>query len=279
MPGLIARHRGVFLAVLAAHLLLLAALGLRLEWVPPAPEPGPSPQVEVIEAMAVSGEAFDQARQARMEAERQRQAELERQRREEAERQRQAELERQRREEAERQRQAELERQRREEAERQRQAELERQRREEAERQRQAELERQRREEAERQRQAELERQRQAELERQRQLEAERRREMLMQEQRRREQARLEAEYVARIQYAVERNWRLPSGEQAGQSAVVFVRQTPGGYIREVRVEQCNGTPLFCDSVERAVRLAEPLPEPPDPDLFQREIRFTFAPS
>lgn len=76
------------------------------------------------------------------ESSRERRARLER---EEAERRRQAELERQRREEEERRRQAELERQQREEEERQ--AELERQRREEEERR--AEAERQRREELE----------------------------------------------------------------------------------------------------------------------------------
>ncbi|MFP4684253.1 MAG: cell envelope integrity protein TolA, partial [Ectothiorhodospira sp.] len=126
---------------------------------------------------------------------------------------------------------------------------------------------RKRQEEAERKRQEEAERKRQAEEER-------RRREMLATEQRQ----RAKDEYVAMIRYAVERNWRRPEGERRGQKAVVFVRQAPGGFIQHVRVEQCDGTPVFCNSVEQAVRRADPLPDPPDPEVFEREIRFVFEP-
>ncbi|MFW2134419.1 cell envelope integrity protein TolA, partial [Ectothiorhodospira haloalkaliphila] len=172
--------------------------------------------------------------------------------------------------------------------------------REQAERRAQEQRER---EEAERRAEEERQREearRQAEAERreqERQAEEQRTRERMEAEQRRLEQAQAQAEaerqraarqreldrqqneYAAAIRSAVERRWRRPDGHRSGQSAVVFVRQSPGGFIQQVRVEQCTGDAVFCDSVERAVRLAEPLPSPPDPDLFAREIRFTFEPS
>jgi colicin import membrane protein len=254
------------------------------------------------------------AERARLEAERRREeearrqaeaeAETERQRQAEAERQRQEEARRQAEAEAERQRQAEVRRQAEAEAERKRQEEVRRQAEAEAERKRQAEVRRQAEAEAERKRQEEV--RRQAEAERQRRLEEERKAEearrlaaLEAEERRLREAAERQAaeeaarrdaarqrqlqsllgQYQAAIQSKVQQNWLQPQGFQSGQMAVVFVRQTPGGYIQDVRIERCTGDAAFCRSVEAAVRKAEPLPDPPDPELFAREIRFTFEPS
>ncbi len=60
----------------------------------------------------------------------------------------------------------------------------------------------------------------------------------------------------------------------------MIVKQTMSGDVIDVRVQACTSTSdkAFQRSVERAVRKASPLPLPPDPELFDREIVFTFKP-
>ncbi|HSP00487.1 MAG TPA: cell envelope integrity protein TolA [Thioalkalivibrio sp.] len=312
-------HPRILSAVAGVHLALLLLMLVGFQLTPRSKDVAmeisvaDSEPVQVIDAVVVDARTFDrveeqklEAERQRVEAERQRQAEAERRRQEEA--QRQAQAEQQRQEEARRQEQARQQA----EAERRRQAEAAAQaeQRRQQEVQRQAEAERQREEEQRRQeearRQAEEEARRQEQAERQRRLEEERKAEearrqaaMAAEEQRlqeaaaqraREEEARRQAarraqldsqrtQYMSAIQAAVERAWLRPSDYQSGQMAVVFVRQAPGGYIQEVRIERCTGNTAFCRSVEAAVRRAEPLPSPPDPELFAREIRFTFDPS
>ncbi len=54
------------------------------------------------------------------------------------------------------------------------------------------------------------------------------------------------------------------------------MRQTPGGEVLTVEVLRCTGSAALRRSVEAAVYRASPLPPPPDPELFEREIEFTF---
>lgn len=134
--------------------------------------------------------------------------------------------------------------------------------------------EKKRREEEERKRRAEEK----AELER-----------ALLEEQRMEEEARRQAERAARLQtqreqyiieiaHQVENNWLRPVGGTEGQSCDVMVTQTMSGDVIDVMVQSCTGDNAFQRSVERAVRKASPLPLPPDPELFDREIHFTFKP-
>ena len=50
------------------------------------------------------------------------------------------------------------------------------------------------------------------------------------------------------------------------------------GDVIDVRLQSCTGDTAFQRSVERAVRKAEPLPLAPNPDVYDREIYFTFKP-
>ena len=113
----------------------------------------------------------------------------------------------------------------------------------------------------------------------------------LLQEQMAAEEARLAAErdkaaqseiaqYVGLIKQKVERNWRKPSAIRAGLSCTVFVRLIPGGGVSHVEITKSSGDGIFDASVEAAVKKAEPLPVPPDPDLFDRfrDVRFVFKP-
>ncbi|HEX7113649.1 MAG TPA: cell envelope integrity protein TolA [Steroidobacter sp.] len=209
--------------------------------------------------------------QAERRAQEARQRELKQ--REEAERQRLAEERAMReRQEAERKRQEE-ERRQAEEAERKRLAEIKRKQQEEAERKRLAEIKRKQQEEAERRRQAEearLQAAREEEL--RRQLEAE---EGLMQAR----NSPAMAQYMAMIRQHVERRWIRPMSATPGLECEVKVTQSPSGVVLSAQVTRCNGDAAVRQSIETAVQRSSPLPLPPDPRLFDRNIVFIFKPA
>jgi colicin import membrane protein len=292
MLELLRDHPSALAVAAGLHLLLALFLvvGIKFSNRPVAPAFTP---VDIVEAIAIDGREFDEARRQReLEEQRQRQAVIDAKRRKEAEARRQAELKRQR-EQQVRERAA-AEQQRKLELEQKRQAELERKQREEAERQRIAKqkAEEERRLAEERAAEQRLREQRMAEeeariaaqlkaeqerlaaIEAERQAEEERRRAAALQ----RELARYRDDYVNAITAAIERNWRRNPGEPPGQRARILVQQTPGGFIRGVVIKQCLGTPSFCREVEVAVRKTDPLPPPPRPEVFERELEIIFEP-
>lgn len=93
-----------------------------------------------------------------------------------------------------------------------------------------------------------------------------------------REMRRLIAEYQDAIRNKIERNWLRPPGYQSNAWCKVLVQQVPGGGVKNVVVEECMGNDAFRESVEKAVWKSDPLPEPPSPELFDQELRFTFNP-
>jgi len=84
--------------------------------------------------------------------------------------------------------------------------------------------------------------------------------------------------YIAAIRAKVERTWLKPSSAQPGMSCEVHVTQMPDGMVMDVRVEKCTGDELFKRSVISAVEKSSPLPAPPDPSLFDRQLVFNFKP-
>lgn len=218
---------------------------------PPDPEPVAQPEPEPVEEPEPEPDNSEQERLAAEEEKRQNDLRIERERiarEEEAERRRQQE--------------ADAERKQREEAE------LERQR-QEAERRRLEEIERQR-VENERRREAAEEAERQRRL--QQELDA--------------EQQRLDAmnagaleRYTFALRQKIERNWVRPASAVQGVSCTVSVRQLPGGVVTSVVVENCNGDEAVRRSVQAAVEKASPLPQPEDPSLFERNLRFLFEPT
>jgi colicin import membrane protein len=60
---------------------------------------------------------------------------------------------------------------------------------------------------------------------------------------------------------------------------VVEVTQVPGGEVTGARVTQCNGDAAVRQSIENAVYRASPLPDPPDPALFERNLVLRFKPN
>jgi colicin import membrane protein len=250
----------------AAHALLLLALSVSLLSAPPR---------ATLQQLAIEATLVDEGAMQRAQEQREQQARLEQQRLEE-QRRRETEAEQRRKDQAE---QARLQRLRLEEKTQQ-QAAAERQRREQDERDRLARIEQERQAEEVRLRQAEearLRAGREAELRVAMQAE-----ERLMAAEQAglmaAEQAGLLAQYIAVIRQKVERNWVRPNSANAGLECVVHVTQIPGGEVVGVRLGECNGDEVVVRSIEAAVYRSSPLPLPPDPELFERNLRFTFKP-
>lgn len=85
----------------------------------------------------------------------------------------------------------------------------------------------------------------------------------------------LREKYILAIQSKVRSKWLRPPGVSK-MSCLVKVQQVSGGEVVNVRVSQCSGTAAFTRSVELAVYKASPLPPPPSPEVFDRDIEFTF---
>lgn len=92
------------------------------------------------------------------------------------------------------------------------------------------------------------------------------------------ERSGLLAQYVAMIGQTIERNWIRPPSAKPGLECVVQVSQIPGGQVVAVKVVRCNGDDTVVRSVEAAVWQASPLPKPPDPALFERNLQLVFKP-
>lgn len=246
----------------ALHALLLGVLvaGLAL----PRREP-PLP-VLPIEAVVVDQAVLQAAARQRRDDERQRASEAaERRQREEAE-------ERERQQEAARLERIEAERRAEQAAKLNAEKEAEARRRTEAEAQRKADQQAQAKAAAERKAKADearLRAEREEEL-RQRLADEEQRTSAAFQG--------LKARYIAAIQAHVERRWFRPPGIRAGTSCTVQLTQIPGGEVVDIRFGACEGGQALRQSIETAVRKASPLPPPPAPALFEREVRLVFRP-
>jgi colicin import membrane protein len=88
----------------------------------------------------------------------------------------------------------------------------------------------------------------------------------------------LKASYVRAIQAHVEQRWYEPPGVAQGLSCTIVVRQIPGGEVVGMEFGACNGNAAVRQSIETAVRNASPLPPPPEPSLFEREVELIFTP-
>jgi len=88
----------------------------------------------------------------------------------------------------------------------------------------------------------------------------------------------LAAQWSAAIRARIERAWIRPDSARPGLDCTVAVTQAPGGTVLRVAVRTCNGDEAVRQSIEDAVLRASPLPAPPDPALFERELLLRFRP-
>jgi colicin import membrane protein len=86
------------------------------------------------------------------------------------------------------------------------------------------------------------------------------------------------AQYIARLSSKIQNAWIKPSSARAGLDCIVNITQIPGGEVTTAHVSQCNGDAAARQSIENAVYRASPLPPPPDPALFERNLVIHFHP-
>jgi colicin import membrane protein len=82
--------------------------------------------------------------------------------------------------------------------------------------------------------------------------------------------------YMLAIHQKVKRNWIKVPSAVAGQTCEALIQQIPGGEVISVEMGSCDGDAALQRSVEQAIYMASPLPQPPDPRVFDRALRFTF---
>ena len=92
------------------------------------------------------------------------------------------------------------------------------------------------------------------------------------------EEAGLLDEYIRLIENRIQQNWIRPASAAPGLECVVNVTQIPSGDVIDVRIGQCNGDEAVVRSIEAAVIRASPLPRPPIPALFERNLQVVFHP-
>jgi len=284
-PSFLRKYSTASLVSFALHAALVVMLVVGLPFA--HRQEAARPQTVAIQATVVDESRIEQE-VARLEQ--QERAEIERRQREEREARaaaeaarREREREQQRLEQTRRESERAAEQERTRLAEAQREREAEERRRAEAERQRRAEEERlaQQRAEEEQRRTADAARRRQeaAAARRQAEREAELQSAMAAEEERRAaERAGLLDEYIRLIENRIQQNWIAPASARVGLECVVNVTQIPSGDVVDVRVGQCNGDEAVVRSIEAAVLRASPLPRPPTPALFERNLVVTFRP-
>ncbi|MEJ0100623.1 MAG: cell envelope integrity protein TolA [Pseudomonadota bacterium] len=86
------------------------------------------------------------------------------------------------------------------------------------------------------------------------------------------------AQYVGQIASRIERAWNRPPNVKPGIECELHVTQVPGGAVTSVKVGRCNADEATRQSIEAAAYRASPLPTPPDPALFERDLVVTFRP-
>ena len=168
-----------------------------------------------------------------------------------------------------------VEKERLEKIRQQEEADRKRKEREEAERKKREEAEKERRRiEAEKKREEDIRRQREENERLRREAEAEARADEIAAEENRLAavDAGALAVYLEQSRHKIYRNWSVPASAREDLECAGRVRQAPGGEVIGVTILTCNGDDAVRRSIEAAIRKASPLPDPSDPNLFDRNI-------
>lgn len=93
--------------------------------------------------------------------------------------------------------------------------------------------------------------------------------------------ARVVDEYTAKIITKIRRNIVMPPDVSNDARAEFSVTLLPGGSVLSARLAQSSGNAAYDNAVERAILKSQPLPLPPDPNMFNRfrELRLKFKPN
>jgi colicin import membrane protein len=86
------------------------------------------------------------------------------------------------------------------------------------------------------------------------------------------------ANWASLIAAKITHAWLRPPTAKAGIDCMLNVTQVAGGEVTQVTFGECNGDQAVRESIEAAVYRASPLPPPPDPSLFDRNLKIEFKP-
>ena len=84
------------------------------------------------------------------------------------------------------------------------------------------------------------------------------------------------AQYERAIHDKILRAWDPPPNASSDFECVINVRQIPSGEVVDVNFGRCNGDEAVRGSIKAAVLRASPLPRPPSPSLFSRNLELTL---
>lgn len=84
------------------------------------------------------------------------------------------------------------------------------------------------------------------------------------------------AQYKARVRQRIESNWLRPARSKQDLTWVALLDILPGNEVGGISFEQFNGTEADLRSIEAAIRRSSPLPAPPLPELFERQLRLRY---
>ncbi len=264
------QHKGAVVWSFALHVGVAAAGAIGLPWRFERPRVSVAATAPIIEGTIIDRAAIEREQAKRDEAaraQRQQQQREERQRREAAEQQRLTE-------QREQQRVADAQRAR-DEAARKEQERVAAEKAAQQRRDEQARVER----EAQAKREREEADKRAAEQRRRQQAEAELQAQVALEAERNAARAAgLQDQYIRMLEGKIKQNWDRPLSARPGIDCVVTVVQLPTGDVVSARVASCNGDDAVRRAIERAVMAASPLPRPPHPSLFERNLNVNFRP-
>jgi colicin import membrane protein len=85
-------------------------------------------------------------------------------------------------------------------------------------------------------------------------------------------------QWQQQIANRIKSNWNHPPPPKPGLKCVLHLTQVPGGAVTNVKVGECDFNAALRQTIENAVYASSPLPPPPDPALFDRDLVLTFTP-
>ena len=91
---------------------------------------------------------------------------------------------------------------------------------------------------------------------------------------------RIVDEYMAKIQAKIRRNVVMPPDVAKDANGLFSVTLLPGGAVLKAELKKSSGNAAYDTAVERAILKSDPLPLPPDAQLFNRfrELNLPFHP-
>jgi colicin import membrane protein len=85
--------------------------------------------------------------------------------------------------------------------------------------------------------------------------------------------------WLTAIQEKVNDAWNQLSPEATGFECEIRVSLVPGMEVVNAEILRCNADDAIRSLIILAVGRASPLPEPPEPEMFERSIVFVFKPT